>query len=58
MNQNAREIDSTGKETKYVFGPLVDATPSYSDTVLISIIFIEDFMKSYCLKYVYLVADL
>ncbi len=58
MNQNAREINSTGKETKYVFGPLVDATPIYWDTVLTSIIFIEDFMTSYCQKYVYLVADL
>ncbi len=28
MNQNARENDSTRKETKYVFGPLLDATPS------------------------------
>ncbi len=58
MNQNARENDSTRKETKYVFGAIVDATPSYSDTVLTSIIFIEDFMKFYCQKYLYLVADL
>ncbi len=42
MNQNVRENDSTRKETKYV--PLVDATPNYQDTVLTSLIFIEDFM--------------
>ncbi len=47
MNQNARENDSTRKERKYVFGPLVDATPSHLDTAMTSIIFTEDFMKSY-----------
>ncbi len=58
MNQNARENDSTRKETKYVFGPLMDATPSHPDTALTSIIFIQNFMKSYGQKYLYLVADL
>ncbi len=58
MNKNARENESTRKETKYVFGPLLDATPSHPDTVLTSIIFIEDFIKSYCQKYLYEVADL
>ncbi len=47
MNQNVRENDSTRKETKYVFGPLVDATQSHPDSVLTSIIFTKDFMTSY-----------
>ncbi len=41
MNQNAKENDSPRKETKYVFGPLVDTTPRNLNTVLTSIIFIE-----------------
>ena len=44
--------------TRYIFGPLIDSQPSHPDTVLSSILFIEEFMKVHKQKSIHLVADL
>ncbi|MES9884496.1 MAG: hypothetical protein ABW185_26930, partial [Sedimenticola sp.] len=58
MNHLARENGFVSKATRYIYGPLIDATPSHPDTILTSILFIEEFMKSHGQKYVHIVADL
>ncbi len=47
------------KATRYIiYDPLIDALPSHPDTVLSSMVNIEDFIKCYGQNYVHLVADL
>jgi len=58
MNHLAREKGFISKATKYIYGPLIDAPPSHPDTILTSIMYIEEFIRSMGQKYVYLVADL
>ena len=58
MNYMAREKGFISKATRYIYGPLIDAPPSHPDTVLTSIVYIEEFMKSHGQRYVHLVADL
>jgi hypothetical protein len=58
MNQLARQKEFTSKATKYIYGPLIDAPPSHPDTILTSLMYIEEFIRSLGQKYVYLVADL
>ncbi|MES9884700.1 MAG: hypothetical protein ABW185_27970 [Sedimenticola sp.] len=58
MNHLAREDGFVSKATRYLYGPLIDSTPSHPDTVLTSLLYIEEFMKSHGQLYVHLVADL
>ena len=58
MNHVAREKGFISKSTNYVYGPLIDASPSHPDTILTSMLYLEEFFKSHGKKYLNLVADL
>ena len=58
MAAAAREKEEKKKATKYVFGPLIDATPSHPDTVLTTMSLVEEFVKNHGQKYVYIEADM
>ncbi len=58
MNYLAREDGFVSKATRYMYGPLIDSTPSHPDTVLTSMLYIEEFIMSHGQQYVHLVADL
>ena len=50
--------DPPGKATRYTFGPLVDSPPAHADTVLSSLLHIENFVKQHNTNFVYVVADM
>lgn len=58
MTRHARESGLTGRVTDYVFGPLIDATPSHPDTILTTLLFVEKFTNEHQQKYVVLTADM
>jgi hypothetical protein len=58
MSYLAREKGFVSKATRYIYGPLIDAPPSHPDTVLTSLKYIEEFIKSHGQKYMHLVVDL
>ena len=43
---------------KYVFGTLIDATPSHRDTVFMTLLLIEDIGKNHEQRYLYVEADM
>ena len=47
-----------GKATRYTFGPLVDSLPAHADTVLSSLLYIENFVKQHNTYFVHVVADM
>jgi hypothetical protein len=59
MAARAREQSSNVlKATRYIFGPLIDATPSHPDTVLTTLTLIEEFVKNHGQKYIFVEADM
>ena len=50
--------DPAGKATRYTFGPLVDSPPAHADTVLSSLLYIENFVKQHNTNFVNVVADM
>lgn len=55
MASSAREMGNVpGVATQFVFGPLIDSPPAHPDTVLTTLVFIEDFMKQHNVPYIYL----
>ncbi len=55
--QLARENGSLSKATKFIFGPLIDATLNDPDTVLTAMTYIETFIKMHGKKYAHLIVD-
>ena len=49
--QLARQKGFISKATKYIYGPLIDAPPSHPDTILTSLMYIEEFIRSLGQKY-------
>ena len=59
MARTARERgDTFDVSTKFVFGPLIDSPPAHPDTVLITLLYIEEFMKQHSMPYIHLSADM
>ena len=58
MHHLARDNGFVSKATRYIYGPLIDAPPSHPDTVLTSIMYIENFIKSHGQTYVHLSVDM
>lgn len=58
MTALARDECSPGMPTRYVFGPLIDQTPSHPDTVLTTMMYAEKFLELHEMKYLHLVADM
>ena len=50
--------DPAGTATRYTFGPLVDSPPAHADTVLSSLLYIENFVKQHNTNFVHVVADM
>jgi len=58
MTRAARATKTPCKATKYVFGPLIDATPSHPDTILTTLMLIEKFVHEHGHKYLHVAADM
>ncbi len=60
MSAEARASDTCLPQpaTKYVFGPLIDATPAHLDTVLTTMHLAEEFAKQHSQVYTYMEADM
>ena len=50
--------DLQGVATHFVFGPLIDSPPAHPDTVLTTLVFINEFMEQHKLPYIHLSADM
>ena len=46
------------KFTRYIIGPLINATPSHPDTVLTTLTLIEKFVNNHGQRYLYVEADM
>ena len=58
MSRKARQRGVSSGPTDYIFGPMVDATPSHPDTVLTTLTFIEKFIHNHGQKHMMVVADM
>ena len=58
MTREAREKCLQGMPTKYVFGPLIDATRNHPDTVLTTLTFIKKFVNNHGQQHIVVVADI
>ena len=50
--------DVPGVATQFVFGPLIDSPPAHPDTVLTTLMFIEEFMKQHDMVHIHISADM
>ena len=55
MSRRAKQRgDTPGLSTQFVFGPLIDSSPTDPDTVLSTIRYVEEIMKQYKKQYIFL----
>ena len=59
MVQTARQFDEPQHHhTNFVFGPLIDSTPSHPDTVLTTLLYLEEFVRMKNIPYIHASADM